>query len=130
MYFGPTLRSKLSNLSENKFAENFSLHSKKYYIVKANLNKNFFGFSSVLNYKKGFAAGIMTAATFWSLLLPALEIAEHMNNGNKIFSLIPILIGIFSGAGFVHIADTLLPDDVTKHFNFINFFAKIKILKF
>lgn len=58
----------------------------------------------------GFAAGVMTAATFWSLLLPALEIAEQMSDGNKFISLIPVLVGLFFGAGFVHLTDVLLPD--------------------
>ena len=57
---------------------------------------------------------VMTAATFWSLLLPALEIAESMYDGyHKMFSLIPVLIGLFIGAAFVHFTDVLLPDDVT-----------------
>ena len=55
---------------------------------------------------------VMTSATFWSLLLPAIEISEQMYEENKLISLIPILIGIFMGAGFVHIADILLPEDV------------------
>ncbi len=62
----------------------------------------------------GFAAGVMTAATFWSLLLPALEIAEQMSEGNKFVSLIPVLVGIFLGAGFVHLTDILLPDSVSE----------------
>ena len=33
----------------------------------------------------GFAAGVMMAASFWSLLLPSLEASEDMGNG--LFSL-------------------------------------------
>jgi len=63
----------------------------------------------------GFAAGVMTAATVWSLLLPAIEISEQMNgdvNNSKFMALVPVLIGIFLGAGFVHLADIFLPDDL------------------
>ena len=56
----------------------------------------------------------MTAATFWSLLLPALEMTAHSNEeDNKFLSLIPILIGFFFGAGFVCLTDMILPDNVS-----------------
>ena len=55
----------------------------------------------------------MTAASFWSLLLPAIEIAEHQYGGdNKFIALIPIVVGFVLGAVFVYMADILLPDDV------------------
>ena len=56
---------------------------------------------------------VMTAATFWSLLLPALEMTAHSNEENKFLTLIPILIGFFFGAGFVCLTDILLPDNVS-----------------
>ena len=56
----------------------------------------------------------MTAATFWSLLLPALEMTARSNEeDNKFLSLIPILIGFFFGAGFVCLTDMILPDNVS-----------------
>ena len=55
----------------------------------------------------------MTAASFWSLLLPALEIAEQLNsNDNKLYSLFPVIVGFLFGAFFVHLADVLLPENV------------------
>lgn len=55
----------------------------------------------------------MTAASFWSLLLPAIEVSQHLyGEENKFMSLIPIVIGFFLGAGFVYMADILLPEDV------------------
>jgi zinc transporter ZupT len=57
----------------------------------------------------------MTAASFWSLLLPAIEMAQNMNspNNHKMIGLLPVIIGFFLGAGFVYLTDILLPDNVT-----------------
>lgn len=55
---------------------------------------------------------MMTAASFWSLLVPALESAENLNGENKILTLVPVIIGFILGAGFVHFTDILLPDNV------------------
>ena len=54
----------------------------------------------------GFAAGVMVAASFWSLLEPALEGAEHMGR----LSFIPAAVGFLVGIGFL-----LLLDNVTPH---------------
>ena len=54
----------------------------------------------------GFAAGVMVAASFWSLLQPALEGAEHMGR----LSFIPAAVGFLIGIGFL-----LLLDNVTPH---------------
>ena len=64
----------------------------------------------------GFAAGVMTAASFWSLLLPALEITDQTYGDNKLLSLIPVLVGFILGALFVHMTDVLLPDVVSTCF--------------
>ena len=54
----------------------------------------------------GFAAGVMVAASFWSLLQPALDGAEHMGR----LSFIPAAVGFLLGIGFL-----LLLDNVTPH---------------
>lgn len=54
----------------------------------------------------GFAAGVMVAASFWSLLQPALEGSEHMGR----LSFIPAAVGFLVGIGFL-----LLLDNVTPH---------------
>lgn len=54
----------------------------------------------------GFAAGVMVAASFWSLLAPALESSEAMGK----LSFIPAAVGFLVGIGFL-----LLLDDVTPH---------------
>lgn len=66
---------------------------------------------SFLDASLGFAAGVMTAASFWSLLVPALEVSEQLY-GSKMLSLLPVIIGILLGAGFVHLTDEFLPDNV------------------
>ena len=59
----------------------------------------------VLNSMLGFAAGVMIAASFWSLLKPAIEMAEA--SGTLPWK--PALIGFLSGGAFLLIIDKLLP---------------------
>jgi len=53
---------------------------------------------------QGFAAGIMTAASVWSLLLPALARSSHLET----WSFLPAAVGILGGVGLLHILDHLL----------------------
>ncbi|GBM62517.1 Zinc transporter ZIP11 [Araneus ventricosus] len=59
----------------------------------------------------GFAAGVMMAASYWSLLKPAIEIATESggygSEGEYVF--IPVAIGFFLGAAFVFLTDLYLP---------------------
>ena len=59
----------------------------------------------------GFAAGVMVAASFWSLLQPALDSAEGMGK----LSFIPAAVGFLIGIGFL-----LLLDMVTPHIHMDN----------
>ena len=59
----------------------------------------------------GFAAGVMVAASFWSLLAPALESSEAMGT----WSFVPAAVGFLVGVGFL-----LLLDEVTPHLHFNN----------
>ena len=54
----------------------------------------------------GFAAGVMVAASFWSLLNPALESSEGMGK----LSFLPAAVGFLIGVGFL-----LLLDEITPH---------------
>ena len=54
----------------------------------------------------GFAAGVMVAASFWSLLQPALDSSEGMGS----LSFVPAAVGFMVGIGFL-----LLLDEVTPH---------------
>lgn len=59
----------------------------------------------VLNSMLGFAAGVMIAASFWSLLKPAIEMEEASGG----IGWIPALIGFLSGGAFLFLVDKLLP---------------------
>ncbi len=53
----------------------------------------------------GFAAGVMVAASFWSLLQPALDSAEEMGK----LSFIPAAVGFIIGIGFLLMLDVVTP---------------------
>lgn len=59
----------------------------------------------VLNAMLGFAAGVMIAASFWSLLLPAIEMEEARGGA----SWVPALVGFLAGGAFLMIVDKILP---------------------
>ncbi len=56
----------------------------------------------LLNMMLGFASGVMIAASFWSLLQPAIELAEKNNNTP---SYLIATIGFLAGAIFMWISD-------------------------
>jgi len=60
---------------------------------------------SVLDGMLGFAAGVMIAASFWSLLAPSISLAEHMGA----IPWIPPLTGFLAGGAFLWGIDKLLP---------------------
>lgn len=53
----------------------------------------------------GFAAGVMVAASVWSLLIPALEQCEDMGK----LSFIPAVIGFLLGIAFLLLLDHIIP---------------------
>lgn len=53
----------------------------------------------------GFASGVMIAASIWSLIIPAIEMAKSYGN----FSFVPAAIGFLLGIGFLLLIDTLTP---------------------
>ena len=53
----------------------------------------------------GFAAGVMTAAAIWSLLLPSLEQSEGMGR----MAFIPAVAGFWFGILFLLFLDTVIP---------------------
>ena len=53
----------------------------------------------------GFAAGVMVAASIWSLLIPAIEQSENMGG----FSFLPAFIGFWAGVLFLLLLDHLIP---------------------
>uniref|UniRef100_A0AC34RKT5 Zinc transporter ZIP11 n=1 Tax=Panagrolaimus sp. JU765 TaxID=591449 RepID=A0AC34RKT5_9BILA len=71
----------------------------------------------VLDVSLGFAAGVMTAASFWSLLAPAIEIAETKFEQ---WAFLPVAIGFALGAGFVECSDHFIPNCVNTELSLIN----------
>ncbi len=59
----------------------------------------------VLDGMLGFAAGVMIAASFWSLLAPAIEMTEASGG----LPWVPAVVGFLGGALFLLMADKLLP---------------------
>lgn len=60
----------------------------------------------VLDGMLGFAAGVMIAASFWSLLAPAIEMAEA---AGTIPAWIPAVTGFLMGALFLWLTDKIMP---------------------
>lgn len=59
----------------------------------------------VLDGMLGFAGGVMIAASYWSLLAPAIEMAE----GKALPAWFPATVGFLLGGVFLRVADRLLP---------------------
>ena len=53
----------------------------------------------------GFAAGVMVAASIWSLIVPAIEQSEDMGK----FAFLPAFIGFWLGVGFLLLLDHVIP---------------------
>ena len=53
----------------------------------------------------GFAAGVMVAASIWSLIIPAMEQSEHMGK----LAFLPAVIGVWVGFLFLLLLDQLIP---------------------
>ncbi|RXG52080.1 Zinc transporter ZIP11 [Armadillidium vulgare] len=65
---------------------------------------------TVLDSSLGFAAGVMIAASYWSLLAPAIELANESGSygSSGQYSFIPVAVGFLLGALFVYGADILV----------------------
>ena len=78
---------------------------------------------AVLDGMLGFTGGVMIAASVWSLIIPALEHQEmkiasadtDFSLSDNFFILIPVIVGIALGAGFLYLLDKYLPH---LHINF------------
>ncbi len=67
---------------------------------------------SVLDGMLGFTGGVMVAASFWSLLSPAID----MSAGTGFVKVIPAAVGFLLGALFIFMLDKILPH---LHINFL-----------
>lgn len=59
----------------------------------------------VLDAMLGFASGVMIAASFWSLLKPAIEMTEKSST----IAWVPAFVGFLLGGGVIYIIDKVLP---------------------
>ncbi len=59
----------------------------------------------VLDTMLGFAAGVMIAASFWSLLAPAIDMAD----GSGVPNWLPAVAGFLLGGAFLYLVDQTLP---------------------
>jgi len=59
----------------------------------------------LLDWMLGFAAGVMIAASYWSLLAPAIEMSES----GPLPSFMPAAIGFLAGGLFLRLIDKVLP---------------------
>ena len=53
----------------------------------------------------GFAAGVMVAASVWSLIIPAMEQSEHMGK----LAFLPAFVGVWGGVLFLFLLDRWIP---------------------
>lgn len=53
----------------------------------------------------GFASGVMVAASVWSLLIPSMDMVEHMGK----LAFIPAVVGLLLGFGFLLLMDDMIP---------------------
>lgn len=59
----------------------------------------------LLDFMLGFAGGVMIAASYWSLLAPAIEMSASMGN----LSWMPAAVGFLLGGAFLYAVDKTLP---------------------
>ena len=59
----------------------------------------------MLDVSLGFAAGVMIAASFWSLLAPAIDMSEHLGK----LAIAPVATGFVCGGLFLRLVDQFLP---------------------
>ena len=71
------------------------------YFIKKEFN------SKIIYILNGFAAGVMIAASIWSLLIPAMEYESSQALGA--FAFLPALIGMWLGIGFMFLIEKFIP---------------------
>lgn len=76
-----------------------SLGAAGVYFMKDEMNRN------LQKWLLGFAGGVMSAASVWSLLIPSMELSKYSER----MSVIPGVVGFLLGMGFLLILDEILP---------------------
>eukprot|EP00808_Paulinella_micropora_P024356 g60068.t1 len=65
---------------------------------------------TVMDLALGFSAGVMLAASFWSLLAPAIELATETALFGGAWAWVPAALSFLLGGGFVYGCNALLPE--------------------
>lgn len=76
-----------------------SLGSAVVFLLRNELN------ALVQKFLLGFASGVMIAASVWSLLLPAIDMAEDQG----VIAWVPATVGFLFGIGFLLLLDSIIP---------------------
>ena len=76
-----------------------SIGSACVYLLKGKMNQNL---QRILS---GFAAGVMVAASIWSLIIPAMDQSAHLGK----LAFLPAFIGVWGGVLFLLALDHLIP---------------------
>ena len=100
--FSPVLQAFLAGL----FTWGCTIFGASFVFLFKEVNRKF------LDIMNGFAAGVMIAASFWSLLAPSISYAEQ--NGYGTWSWVPAVVGFLAGGLFLRLIDVVIPH---LHFN-------------
>ncbi|MEC6748951.1 ZIP family metal transporter [Marinilactibacillus sp. XAAS-LB27] len=95
--FHPVLQALIAGL----FTWSCTIVGSSFVFLFKEINQKF------LDIMNGFAAGVMIAASFWSLLAPAITNAE--NSGYGIWSFFPAAVGFLVGGFFLRLIDVVIP---------------------
>lgn len=76
-----------------------SLGAAGVYFMKDKMNEN------LQKWLLGFAGGVMVAASVWSLLIPSIELSEHMGK----YEVVPAAVGFLLGIGLLLLLDIIVP---------------------
>ena len=69
------------------------------FFLKGSMNRN------LQRALSGFAAGVMVAASVWSLIIPAIDQSEHLGK----FAFFPAFVGVWIGFLFLMLLDKIIP---------------------
>ena len=69
------------------------------FFLKGSMNRN------LQRSLSGFAAGVMVAASVWSLIIPAIDQSEHLGK----FAFLPAFVGVWLGFLFLMLLDKIIP---------------------
>ncbi|MFL2061135.1 ZIP family metal transporter [Marinilactibacillus psychrotolerans] len=95
--FHPVLQALLAGI----FTWSCTIFGSVFVFLFKDINRKF------LDVMNGFAAGVMIAASFWSLLAPSISNAE--DSGYGIWAFVPAAVGFMVGGFFLRLIDVVIP---------------------